>query len=390
MKTSGTQGKSQGWAAFALKQQQKQPFEPEIKQDPFPPIATKSTGSFPRRGNHNRNNEFSSRTFPLTQLSSVDFPTLPGARSSQKQIHTGVSCKTEDDKSLAEGSDAMALNKLKEVHSWADDALIRDIMGALGNDFNKASILLEGMVSTGIFEDGKEREEVPVPSEKHADPNVLAATQEHHQGESLNCCKDKYDFSGNYSWDKTTRAKLVLGCLKSLPLEPEWEEDEDIYARHRKDAIRAMRFGLWIFHLWCLYSTLHDVIGLMVLHPLPSISNHYSLKESLTSTDFFPLIFITFSFYNSYLLHNTANFLIGRHLRIQGQQGMPFWEVIIILQSNVPWRLVRGGWMLKGLMHRQQWRSYRSGMMKMICGNWIYMVFMRAKLLKHWENTFRK
>lgn len=262
MKTSGNRGKSPGWAAFTLQQQQKQPFEPEIERDPFPPITTKSTGSLLSRRNHNRKNELLGRSFSSSVLSSNDFPTLPDAKISQKQIHTGVSCKTKDDKSLTEGSNAMALNKLKEVHSWADDALIRDIMGALDNDISKASILLEGMASTGIFEEVKGRQEVCVPSGKHADASALTATQKHHQGQSLNCSTDKCDFFRKHNWDSTAREKLLMGGLKSLPPEPEWEEDEDIYARYRKDAIRMIRYAysfmiLFVILILVFYSALY-------------------------------------------------------------------------------------------------------------------------------------
>ncbi|KAK4784994.1 hypothetical protein SAY86_001683 [Trapa natans] len=243
MKASRNPGKSQGWAAFTLKQQRvAQPFEHENRCDPFPPIATNSNGSFASRRNNISKNEFSSQSFSSSLPSSIDYPTPLGATRSPSQIHIGVFHKSKDNKSLTEGSNFTALNKLREVHGWADDGLIRDIMTALNNDFNKTSILLEGMISAGIIEGGQERQEAHVSSEKHVDTTSLAATQEHHHGGSLNCSKDESDFSGNFSWDKTARRKIILGSPNSLPLEPEWE-DEDIYLRHRKDAIRAMRLA---------------------------------------------------------------------------------------------------------------------------------------------------
>ncbi|KAF9660860.1 hypothetical protein SADUNF_Sadunf19G0007600 [Salix dunnii] len=36
--------------------------------------------------------------------------------------------------------------------------------------------------------------------------------------------------------------KLILGHLKSIPVEPEWEED-DLYLSHRKNALRMMRLA---------------------------------------------------------------------------------------------------------------------------------------------------
>jgi hypothetical protein len=48
------------------------------------------------------------------------------------------------------------------------------------------------------------------------------------------------DVGVSSSVDAAANMKLILGHLKSIPVEPEWEED-DVYLSHRKNALRMMR-----------------------------------------------------------------------------------------------------------------------------------------------------
>ncbi|XP_021690304.2 uncharacterized protein LOC110671971 [Hevea brasiliensis] len=93
-KNSQARGKSTGWATFGLKQRQKQGLQlQQVGDDPFPPLPTTSITSLRPCENLSNNNNFST--------------------------------------------------------SWADESLIEDIMASVNNDIDKATTLLEEMISTG-------------------------------------------------------------------------------------------------------------------------------------------------------------------------------------------------------------------------------------------------
>ncbi|GLT48360.1 hypothetical protein SLA2020_219910 [Shorea laevis] len=256
-KMSWTSGKdkSSGWAAFDRKQRQKQGLLPEIKEDPFPPISGSLT-ALRKCENLTKSNKLSARPFSSVVIPTVNFPDLKENKDFVRPIQDGNSSEKRGQE-LVEGNNYdLAPKKLKELHSWADNSLIEDVLLAVDNDFEKALTLLQGMVSTsGTGEkEAKDKEQsstvndflsnirsnkiIPVGNvAKHVDQNSKFLENIDNVKELTNIDAS----SGNkFSDDDNANMNLVLRQLASIPVEPEWEED-DIYLSHRKDAIKMMR-----------------------------------------------------------------------------------------------------------------------------------------------------
>ena len=189
----------------------------------------------------------------------VNFSTLEENKDCKKPMQVGNSSNKELTKIAEVSNFVMAFNKLKELHSWADNSLIGDVMAAVDNDIDKASTLLGAMASTGSFEDNKETSIADLNSTSKnlygncklqanncvflgsgTDLAELSSTI----GDLLINNKELIDecaSSGKNLSDNAADMKLILGPIKSIPIEPEWEED-DVYLSHRKDAIRFMRY----------------------------------------------------------------------------------------------------------------------------------------------------
>ncbi|CAN1342682.1 Polyadenylate-binding protein-interacting protein 7, partial [Linum perenne] len=126
-----------------------------------------------------------------------------------------------------------SLEKLKELHSWADSSLIEDILAAAYGDVAKASSLLKEMCSSGTNNSNVNKKRVLSgnTTDLAAEIADLSSTIEN----ALRGTHEPVQFN-----DATTNMKLVLQHLRAIPVEPEWEE-KDIYLSHRKDAIKMMR-----------------------------------------------------------------------------------------------------------------------------------------------------
>ncbi|XP_008233514.1 PREDICTED: uncharacterized protein LOC103332547 isoform X1 [Prunus mume] len=248
-KMSRGRAKSGGWAAFDLKQRQKQGLEPQTDTDHFPPILTTLPSLHPCE-NVSRNNDLSGRPFSCV-LHPVDFPTSTENRDGKRLLLYGDSSGTsmEDNRSTKK--------KIMDLYPWADDSLIEDIMAAVGDDITKASTLLKAMVSPSSFEENKETDiskinsnsdiyqsdktkHTSFPLESAADIADLNSTFEKCLEENNIELLNAHDFCGKKLPNDAATTKLTLGSLESVPVEPEWEED-DVYLRHRKDALRMMR-----------------------------------------------------------------------------------------------------------------------------------------------------
>ncbi|KAJ9186809.1 hypothetical protein P3X46_002341 [Hevea brasiliensis] len=136
-KNSQARGKSTGWAAFGLKQ---------LGDDPFPPLPTTGITSLRPCENILNNNGFSAGSFLFVLLHSADFPpiTKNGNCNKLTQVSDSGLVRVLEEKDLN-----FVFNRLKELHSWADESLIEDIMASVNNDIDKATTLLEEMISTG-------------------------------------------------------------------------------------------------------------------------------------------------------------------------------------------------------------------------------------------------
>ncbi|XP_059455552.1 uncharacterized protein LOC132185783 [Corylus avellana] len=233
-------GKSGGWAAFDLKQRQKQGLEPDILNEPFPPLV-------PCLANNNNDNDKPSSSSLL--LPSVDFPALADDQKHgkyQKPAKTlvgdsrGTSSNKENDRVLA-------VPKLQELHPWADNSLLQDVLAAADNNMDRASTLLKAMVANyDGFEDHGPTSNAEMDS-SYSVPlgNTMTTSRSladiedslKYNGKEL---VDENDCFGEKLSDEAIDQKFILERLKSMPVEPEWEED-DLYLIHRKDALKTMR-----------------------------------------------------------------------------------------------------------------------------------------------------
>ncbi|XP_004302219.1 PREDICTED: uncharacterized protein LOC101307600 [Fragaria vesca subsp. vesca] len=242
---SQQQAKSHGWAAFDLKQRQKGR-APQIDEDPFPPIVSTVKSLHPTVL---RNDEAPRKPFSSVFLPSVDVSSLAENRNGERSLLDGNSSRkhtpVEDQRS--------SIKKIKDHYSWADDSLVEDIMAAVDNDITNASNLLKAMVSPSRSEVNKETSISGVDSstdaslsdkcfssESAADIAELSSTIEKCLEENNIKWSNDNDLYGQKLSNDAGNVKLTTSSLESVPIEPEWEED-DVYLRIRKDALRMMR-----------------------------------------------------------------------------------------------------------------------------------------------------
>lgn len=250
---SQQQAKSRGWAAFDLKQRQKQGLEPQIDKDPFPPIATATTSMHPCE-NVVRNHEVLSKPFSSVFLPSDDVATLAENGDGKRPLLDGNSSGKHYTSMENQRS---SIKTIKDLYSWADDSLVEDIMAAVDNDITQASNLLKTMISPSGSADNKETDDSRInsssdvslsdktrdtsfPLESAADIADLSSTIEKCLKENNIEWLNGNDFYGTKLSNDAASVKLIPGSLESVPIEPEWEED-DVYLRIRKDALRMMR-----------------------------------------------------------------------------------------------------------------------------------------------------
>ncbi|KAL4038549.1 hypothetical protein IC575_002171 [Cucumis melo] len=254
-------GKSPGWEEFNL-QQHNRGLQGEKDPEAFPPMLTNHPSLPPYENLHGVYGRLG-RSFASEPLPSADSLTSPGNYGAKNTIPDDSGIQSGK-KVVEENTDVLAFWKLKEIHSWADFSLIVDIMDAVNNNFDEASTLLKTMVSSDNFEINNEistlglhsandllcngDNDVSISSERTINGPILSPTLKAAQGMHQNdntggedCTKlfvNDY-FERNF-FPNAGNSKIALGCSKSVPIEPEWEED-DIYLSHRKDAIAMMR-----------------------------------------------------------------------------------------------------------------------------------------------------
>ncbi|KAL4368835.1 hypothetical protein GQ457_05G016080 [Hibiscus cannabinus] len=253
MSSTRGKGKSSGWTAFDLKQQQKQGLVPETEteNDPFPPIAISLSGLNPCTSQTNRS-DLSEKSFSSVLKPSGNFPTLKQNNDSIKSTNMGKPIGNEE-KIVGVNNNDLALKKLKELHCWAENSLIEDILLATNDDIHEASALLKEMVPKSCTEDIEEAKNnemgftIPnFPGNANGDSGhpsgktAMHVVQSSKADETRENVKMLTDVQRNKLFDDHSNTKLILGQWPPIPIEPEWEED-DVYLSHRKDAIRMMR-----------------------------------------------------------------------------------------------------------------------------------------------------
>lgn len=253
MSSTSSKGKSSGWTAFDLKQRQKQGLILETGNDPFPPMPNNLPALHPC-GSLTKSNDLSARPFSSVLKPSGNFPTLKKNKDSLKPINMGKPIENNGDKVVEGNSNDLAIKKLKEMHCWAENSLIEDVLLATDNNIEEASTFLKGMMSMSGTEDIKETKNnemnsavADFPGNANYDAGFPSAKATKLVGQSSKAdereenLKMFTDVHENKFFDDPSSVKLILGQLTSIPFEPEWEED-DLYLIHRKDAIRMMRY----------------------------------------------------------------------------------------------------------------------------------------------------
>ncbi|KAK9063042.1 hypothetical protein SSX86_016912 [Deinandra increscens subsp. villosa] len=237
--------KTPGWAAFDPKKQQKQV---TAHNDPYPPIIS-NDAALENHQNPSRYGDLTEKSFFSVLTHSSGVPAWEDTQSPLMENSQSVKMTSEYVENLPQ-----LYEKLKVDHPWANENLIVDIVTAVDNDIDKASILLNEMAPHDRLQDKNETE---------LDDNIEEVGLAAKNDEQL----DDHNDSG-----KMVRGDEVpLGFLMDMsmiPVEPEWEDD-DMYLMHRKPAIKAMRF---------------DCIVKMVMHIRINVTYlHHALMNRLAS-----------------------------------------------------------------------------------------------------------
>lgn len=244
--------KTSGWAAFDLKQRQKDGIVAQSGDELFPSLGTTITSLQPSktsaRDKHVKS--FSSAIQP-----SLHFPTLKHDNVISKSSEVDSSESPHISELTLEVKFSLVFKQLKEIFVWADDSLIEDIMAATGNDVDKASSFLKAMVSdqrsheleiTEVENHNKLMSKKEDESSKDVhEPAKMSSVTEPRLGSKNNNVSN--EFAQNL-YNDYMEINAIVGQLTSIPVEPEWEED-DVYLSCRKDAIKKIRFVFLIFSI---------------------------------------------------------------------------------------------------------------------------------------------
>ncbi|CAH1424159.1 unnamed protein product [Lactuca virosa] len=219
MNMSWKRAKTPGWAAFDPNKQQKQVNNDETHNDPYPPISTNIHTSYQSQ-NHSRNLDLNGRSFSSVLTHSSSLPDM--ISNDLQNVPTTLMENNHNERVIVKSKEiniSQVYGKLKELHPWADENLIEDIVAAVDNDIDKASTLLKEMTSPGSLQEKKEAE----------------------FEENIEELLDDHGLSRKVVVDDNVGLRLIIDSLSMIPVEPEWEDDDDMYIMHRKEAIKAMR-----------------------------------------------------------------------------------------------------------------------------------------------------
>lgn len=221
-----------GWTAFDLKQRRRQQgLEDNHDSNPYPslplPTAPKSL--------LNKKESLLDKPFSsLLAAPSTNFPSLEDTIKNKNLPATTSSL------ALGTTVENAAHGKLKDLHPWADESLIQDVLAGVSNNVDEALSLLEAMVVAGDETDKKKKVQLSC-NDDFTPPDTLDVPFLEKEN-MIRFINDS--LVGNQKQPMDEKASLhLLDIIKSLPIEPEhdWGED-DVYLIHRKDAIRMMRY----------------------------------------------------------------------------------------------------------------------------------------------------
>ncbi|KAI3986419.1 hypothetical protein MKX01_037701 [Papaver californicum] len=209
-KVMGSRNRTSGWAAFGQQERQGTK-KTEFDSDPYPPVENTPTSLLPLKQ-------------ILMNGSAKSFSSVVRASVLSPNVEF-------EDRILAAGSSSKP-----GIEGWADDSLIGDVLGAVNNDFLQASTVLQTIFSS----DSSNQTETAYLSDK-SDPSQKTAEETKKLVEECLREPSPKEFSTKSNlYDFTAPVNSISGQLLTVPIEPEWQED-DIYLSLRKDAIRATR-----------------------------------------------------------------------------------------------------------------------------------------------------
>jgi len=121
----------------------------------------------------------------------------------------------------------VAVEKLKALYGWANETLIEDVLVAINYELEQASASLESISVMTLLEnsnpsDASEAVENSLPDQSSEGGGPLLP-------ESLGF--------------ENLHVTVSRGHMPTATPEPEWEED-DVYLKHRKEALRMLRYIL--------------------------------------------------------------------------------------------------------------------------------------------------
>ncbi|CAA0839294.1 smr (Small MutS Related) domain-containing protein [Striga hermonthica] len=225
-----------GWAAFDLKHKQKsQLIEPNKVSEGYPLL---SGPTFPNTLS-NKHGVLLEKPFSSVVATPLNFPSLVDTTDGNKKgrAPVGNDCLLSAHNIETDNESVEVYQKLKCLHSWADESLIRDVLAGVSGDVDSALSLLGDM----LISENKAAESKKVDPSKNA--IVSFGVDDGFVGENKDASFTTDGSFSNEFKDDLTSAQL-LGAIKSLPIEPEaeWQED-DVYLIHRKDAISMTRLA---------------------------------------------------------------------------------------------------------------------------------------------------
>lgn len=242
-----------GWTAFDLKQRRKQQgveaAADNHDSDPYPSLSSNLTQPqtlFNTNGSLLHNHKpFASVVIPSMKTASFKDKSLPSQLPATTSSSLG---------SKSNNVDTMkAYGKLKDLHPWADESLIHDVLAGVNNNVHDALSLLEAMA---VSEEVDKKEKVDSSFNDSDNPGVSFWLKE----DTISFINESLDDNHKPSEGEESSMRL-LDTIKSLPIEsePEWGED-DVYLIYRKDAIRMTRYYVssnqTIFFLLCFLISL--------------------------------------------------------------------------------------------------------------------------------------
>ncbi|XP_057848754.2 uncharacterized protein LOC131059738 [Cryptomeria japonica] len=236
----GARTKTAGWATFDLQQRLKEGEFDSIGVDPFPPLIPNSSSNPNYRGLTvgtdvrdkqmnaditavcSKDINFMSARSPDIVKSSVSEPdNMIGLYQSTSLPGTNVQSRIVTDQV---NQNQLVVEKLKGLHPWADKGLIEDVLVAAGYDHEQASASLDSMSATDSSELSDLCEALENATTKEGPVNCDATS---------NCLgsEEAEEAEGN----------RLMGLMLVAPPEPEWDGNDDLYWKNRKDGLRLSR-----------------------------------------------------------------------------------------------------------------------------------------------------